>query len=145
MCNGLKSGKNEGHGVYVRELHIWGCEENEVDPSIFRMKYLCKCTERPADADASLKAEVGKVVVMERYYRADKARKCWYVTTSTCFLANFPAPPPPPPPHAPCAVPCLVPMLSAHAGRVLIGAWDPMLWPIWGFRYMIGTATSTSF
>ena len=33
-------------------------------------------------------------------------------------------------PHQPCAVLCL----SAHAYWVLIGAWTPMLRPIWGFR-----------
>ena len=38
-------------------------------------------------------------------------------------------------------------LLGDHADWVLIGAWNPMLWPIWGFRLSAipaGFATSTT-
>ena len=35
-----------------------------------------------------------------------------------------------PTPHSPCDI-----LLGARADRVLIGVWNPMLCPIWGFRY----------
>ena len=32
-------------------------------------------------------------------------------------------------PHAPCDI-----LIGVHPNRVVIGAWNSMLWPIWGFR-----------
>ena len=45
------------------------------------------------------------------------------------FLTHFSAPP-----H-PTRVVCYA-LLGARADWVLIGVWNPMLWPIWGFRHM---------
>ena len=41
-------------------------------------------------------------------------------------------------PHPPCASPCVYALLGARADRVLIGAWNPTLWPNSGLQGHFG-------